>query len=171
MWMFSSVILDFRQLRTSFSIWSPEHVQRKSPLCMFKPPIHVLSSFSLSSRLYFFWNKCSVLNWPWIYLHFSVVSILNAVTAAPHLMLHTFVAGQWLSPLRANPYPTRDCLRLNNQIKWRREIFTLLKIFSVCIPLKFTKSCIHVHEFRRQVLACKPRRQFLISQPFYYVIT
>ena len=25
-----------------------------------------------------------LLNWPWIYLHFSVVSILNAVTAAPH---------------------------------------------------------------------------------------
>ena len=60
MWMFSPVILDFRQLRTSFFIWSPEHVQRKSPLCMFKPPIHVLSSLSLSSRLYFFGNKCFV---------------------------------------------------------------------------------------------------------------
>ena len=58
MWMFSPVILNFRKVRASSFIWSPEHVQRKSPLCMFKPPVHVLSSLSLSSRLYFFGNKC-----------------------------------------------------------------------------------------------------------------
>ena len=57
-------------------------------------------------------NQCRIeLNWPWIYLHFSVVSILNAV------------AGQWLFPLLVNPYPTRDCLRVNNPIKWRTRKF------------------------------------------------
>ena len=47
------------------------------------------------------------------------------------LMLHISVAGQWLSPLRVNPYPTRDCLRLNNRIKWRtRNIHFIKNIFS-----------------------------------------
>ena len=47
------------------------------------------------------------------------------------LTLHISVAGQWLSPLRVNPYPTRDCLRLNNRIKWRtRNIHFIENIFS-----------------------------------------
>ena len=48
------------------------------------------------------------------------------------LTLHISVAGQWLSPLRVNPYPTRDCLRLNNRIKWRtRNIHFIKNIFSM----------------------------------------
>ena len=47
------------------------------------------------------------------------------------LTLHISVAGQWLSPLCVNPYSTRDCLRLNNRIKWRtRNIHRIKNIFS-----------------------------------------
>ena len=46
------------------------------------------------------------------------------------LTLFISVAGQWLSPLRVNPYPTRDCLRLNNRIKWTtRNIHFIKNIF------------------------------------------
>ena len=48
------------------------------------------------------------------------------------LTLHISVAGQWLSPLRVNPYPIRDCLGLNNRIKWRtRNIHFIKNIFSM----------------------------------------
>ena len=47
------------------------------------------------------------------------------------LTLHISVAGQWLSLLRVNPYPIRDCLGLNNRIKWRtRNIHFIKNIFS-----------------------------------------
>ena len=73
----------------------------------------------------------AVLRFLWINLHFSVVSILNAVSAAPHYAPYISVAGQWLSTLRFNPDPTSDCLRLNNRLMWRtRNIYFIKNIFS-----------------------------------------
>ena len=49
----------------------------------------------------------------------------------PSLTLHISLVGQWLSALRVNPYPTCDCLRLNNRIKQRtRNIHFIKNIFS-----------------------------------------
>ena len=82
-----------------------------------------------------------LLNWSWISLLFSVVSVLNAVTSAPH--------ERSLFPLLASDYPHSVSIltlpvivcALTISLSVEREIFTLLKIFSVRIPFKFTKSC------------------------------
>ena len=47
------------------------------------------------------------------------------------MRLNISVTGQWLSPLRVNPYPNRDYLCLNNRIKWRtRNVYFIQNIFS-----------------------------------------
>ena len=73
------------------------------------------------------------------------------------LTLHISVAGQWLSSLRVNPYPTRDCLRLNNRVKLvKNEKYSLYwKYCQYAYPWNSSK-VVHVRGFQRQLLACKP---------------
>ena len=88
------------------------------------------------------------------------------------LTLRISVAGQWLPPLRVNPYPTCDCLRLNNRLKWRTRNIHFIKNISSTHTLEIRQKLYMCASFSVSFLACKPcRRQFLILHPFCYVIT
>ena len=74
-------------------------------------------------------NQCKIelaMNLPSLFRSFDI----KRSDGRSSLTLHISVAGQWLSPLRVNPYPTRDCLRINNPIKWRMRKFHHINVNS-----------------------------------------